>query len=296
MSVNELRKQLMQAAADGDLKVLKAILDEHPDAVHLRNSHHNSALRSAVAHSQLEAAQVLVERGADVLQKNHGGSSLMEAAAYAGDRRMVEWLEKCGLAIGGCELCAVGNLSAMKALEAAKPNSIHDSDRRGLTPLHHAARNNHVAIVDWLVDSGADIHACNKHGHEPLAEAVEGAAIDGVVRLLSHGANPNASGGHYRGSVLHRAVLHKSYEIVDALLNAGADPNQRDAGGKTPLHEAIRLGNKTIVIRMLGDPRTDLSVRSNSTKFSAQGETPSEYAENRKKKGIATLLEGVSGG
>lgn len=293
LSATEARRRLISAAREGNLVEIKQILAIRPDAAKLRNSHHNTALRSAVADGQLLAARLLVTHGADVFQKNHGGSSLMEAATYSGNKSMVVWLGECGLEVGIDSLCAVGDLPAVKKLVQVDPTNLRFQDRRGLTPLHHAARSGHTEIIDWLVDQGADLHAQNKHGHEPIAVAAEDKKTDSVACLLKHGANPNANGGHFRGTILHRAILNKSAEIVKALLAAGADPNRRDASGKTPLHEAIQVGNKALVLQLVKDVRTDLSIRSGPTKFSEKGETPLEYAQNRKKTGIAELLVGL---
>ena len=79
--------------------------------------------------------------------------------------------------------------------------------------------------------------------------------------------------------------------MVVALLNAGADPNRRDANGKTPLHDAIGIGNQKIVASFLDSPQIDATLRSGKTKYSDLGETPLEYATNRGKKRIAAMLE-----
>lgn len=290
LSANEARKRLIQAAKVGNLKEIGHVLGLREDAVHLRNSHHNTALRSAVGAGQLEAAQLLVSHGADIHQVNHGGSSLMEAAVYSGHPAMVQWLGRAGLKIGILELSAIGDLKGVASLIELDPTSLNLRDRRGLTALHHAARCGRVNLMKLLIDQGADIQAANRHGHVPLSIAVEERQIEAVECLLYRGANPNAPGGHYRGTALHRAVLHRSLPMVIALLNAGADPNRRDANGKTPLHDAIGIGNQKIVASFLESPRVDISIRSGKTKYSDIGETPLEYATNRGKERIVQML------
>ena len=260
------------------------------DAALLRNSHQNTALRSAIAAGQLEASKLLVRHGADVHQTNHGGSSLMEAASIPGHHDMVIWLGEHGLEIGLLELSSIGDLNGVRKYIDANPSSVDESDRRGLTALHRAANCGHVDVVELLISAGANIRATNRHSHEPLSIAVEGKQARVVECLLDNGADPNALGGHYSGTVLHRAVLHRSLPIVDALLSANADPNRRDANGKTPLHDAIGVGNAQIVARFLESSKLDLSLRSGKTKFSAIGETPLEYAQHRGKARIAQML------
>ena len=291
LSATAARKRLIDAAKIGDLNEIRHVLSLRDDAVHLRNSHHNTALRSAVGAGQLDAAQLLVQHGADVHQVNHGGSSLMEAATYSGNPDTVHWLGHKGLEIGILELCAIGDIEGVTSVLETDPTRIDQRDRRGLTALHHAARCGHVELIKTLIERGADIHAANRHGHVPLSIAVEDSQIESTECLLANGADPNARGGHYRGTVLHRAVLHRSLPNVIALLNAGADPNRRDANGKTPLHDAIGMGNRRIVEKMLASPRIDVTLRTGKTKYSEIGETALDYAKNRGKARILTLLE-----
>ncbi|MCY4096546.1 MAG: ankyrin repeat domain-containing protein [Gammaproteobacteria bacterium] len=291
LPATEARKRLIAAAKIGDLKAIRGVLSLREDAIHLRNSHHNTALRSAVGAGQLDAAQLLVEYGADVHQVNHGGSSLMEAAVYAGKPDTVHWLGRNGLAVGIVELSAIGDLKRVISVLESDPACMNQRDRRGLTALHHAARCGHIALIKALIVRGADIHAANRHGHVPLSIAVEERQIESTEVLLANGADPNARGGHYRGSVLHRAVLRRSLPIVIALLNAGADPNYRDANGKTPLHDAIGIGNQKIVARVLIASGIDISLRTGKTKYSERGETALEYAKNRRKARIVKMLE-----
>lgn len=290
LSAIEARQRLIQAAKVGDLTEIRHVLGLRDDAVHLRNSHHNTALRSAVGAGQLAAAQLLVSHGADIHQVNHGGSSLMEAAVYSGYPAMVQWLGSAGLEIGILELSAIGDIKAVISLIELDLKCLNRRDRRGLTALHHAARCGHVELMKLLIDHGADTQATNRHGHVPLSVAVEERQIEAVECLLDRGADPDAPGGHYRGTALHRAVLHRSLPMVVALLNAGADPNRRDANGKTPLHDAVGIGSQKIVARFLESPRVDISIRSGKTKYSDIGETPLEYATNRGKERIAQLL------
>ena len=295
LSATEARKRLMAASKVGDLDEIRRILELHQDAVHLRNSHHNTALRSAVSAGQLEVAKLLVAHGADVHRVNHGGSSLMEVAVYSGHPATVRWLGRNGFEIGIVELSAIGDLDGVLSVLGSDPQWMKQRDRRGLTALHHAARCGHVEVVELLIDQGADLEAANRHSHVPLSVAVEENQVAAAACLLERGANPNAPGGHYRGTVLHRAVLHRNLPMVVALLTADADPNRRDANGKAPLHDAIGVGNQKLVAELLKSPRIDITLRSGKTKYSESGETPTEYAKNRKKSGIVEMLNAHTG-
>lgn len=90
---------------------------------------------------------------------------------------------------------------ALKKL-MADPKLIHQIDEERRTPLHVAARFSHTKVVKWLLENEADVNAVAYNRFTPLRLADEP-------------------------------------EIVRSLLRAGADPNQVDAFGSSPLRNAI---------------------------------------------------------
>jgi len=114
----------------------------------------------------------------------------------------------------------------------------------GDTLLHAAAFMYDVDVARQLVTAGADLHAKNRRGAEPLHAAVMGgpgphkwnppAQVAMIDYLIENGADPNAraSGGV---TPLHRAVRNRCSAAVQALLNAGADPSLTNDKGSTAL-------------------------------------------------------------
>ena len=100
---------------------------------------------------------------------------------------------------------------------------------------------------------GADVNAVNGCGEWPLKVAAEYNDIKRLDWLLKNGADVDrTSTGE---TALHAAVRGDSREAIDLLLAAGANPNQQDVDGWTPLfgacsREVIRT------LRLAGaDPR-----------------------------------------
>src|SRR5205807_3449649 len=108
--------------------------------------------------------------------------------------------------------------------------------KRGQTALMWAAAEGNTAVVEELVERGADMHAATKGGLTPLLFAVREGRIDTVRALLKSGANVNETwkAGRATGvngiSAMVLAVANAHYELAAMMLDAGADPNAAGQG------------------------------------------------------------------
>ena len=115
----------------------------------------------------------------------------------------------------------------------------------GDTALHMAAAAFRRPVAKLLVADGADCHARNRRGAEPLHYAADAnrwqpaAQAETIEYLLSAGADPNAFDKN-GVAPLHRAVRTRSLPAVRALLDGGADPRAPNKSGSTPLHLAVQ--------------------------------------------------------
>lgn len=117
------------------------------------------------------------------------------------------------------EACALGDSGRARALLAANPALRDAPAPDGFTALGLACFFRHAEVARLLLDSGAD------------------AALSSANAL--------------RFSPLHSAVAADVFEIVDLLLERGADPNAVAADGNTPLHSAAGHGNRQVIARLL---------------------------------------------
>jgi len=85
-----------------------------------------------------------------------------------------------------------GDLPEMKRLLAeGVVSDVNDSGLNGSTPLHVAAAANHVHVMEWLIDSGADIDAQNLGRlWTPLHYAAMSGWLEPTKLLLERGASP----------------------------------------------------------------------------------------------------------
>ncbi|MBR43290.1 MAG: hypothetical protein CME18_02565 [Gemmatimonadetes bacterium] len=117
----------------------------------------------------------------------------------------------------------------------------------GLTPLLHAARQGHVETIEALLGNGAKIDQVGGgDGTTPLLMATINGQFDAAAVLLRHGADPNIASSLNGVTPLFAAVNsewqprtrypqpqeregqeHGYLQIMEALLEAGADPDGR---------------------------------------------------------------------
>uniref|UniRef100_A0ABD2X7X8 Uncharacterized protein n=1 Tax=Trichogramma kaykai TaxID=54128 RepID=A0ABD2X7X8_9HYME len=74
----------------------------------------------------------------------------------------------------------------------------------------------------------------DKHGYSYLHGACMAGDGEKVRRFMSEGVGVDLDS--YECSALHVTAQYRSRDIVKILLDKGADPNQRDLEGSTPLH------------------------------------------------------------
>ncbi|XP_047128763.1 transient receptor potential cation channel subfamily A member 1 homolog isoform X1 [Hydra vulgaris] len=267
---------IYEAAKNGNITVLEHLIEriyrKHADvrgrreALSATDAYHLTPLHYAVKYDHLDAAQILLDKGADV---NASGDYDVTPLHYAirfmvKDCSMMQLLISNNATINAKDkfsstplhyACLKGNVKAVKELLKAKNVDIEAKDQLNSTPLHSCCINGNIAIAKMLIDCNANIVAVNDAGFTPLHNA----CTQGNIELLSYLfevmenldksllptliSRQNKEGQ----SFIHLAVLGSYSAIVKLLLEKGCDVNQCMDGEETPLHIATVIGNIEIV-------------------------------------------------
>jgi len=166
-----------------------------------------------------EIAQLLIDKGADVNIKDAKTNRTPLHLAHSPEIAAV----------------LIKNGAKIEADEINKDYHPHG------TLLHQATKLGSKLMIEFLLQSGANIVAKDYHDNTPLHLAPS----PEIAALLIADVNARNSDGE---TPLHKAVENDKTELVEFLLSNGANSNAQDNQGKTPLHKA---GNTTIIELLL---------------------------------------------
>jgi ankyrin repeat protein len=182
-----------------------------------------TALHRAAREGQVEAARLLIDRGARIDARDKEGNTPLHLAVHKGQGKIVRLLLE----------------------RTADPEVANKADA---TPLHVAAWLGRSRPAGLLLRHGARVGRRAEGrlwGTTSLGVAASQGHADMVRLLLAHRADPYASGERFekddlvRTTALHAAASRGRVEVARVLLGKGVPVDVRDGSGRTPLHDAV---------------------------------------------------------
>ncbi|KAI9124788.1 hypothetical protein K1719_004115 [Acacia pycnantha] len=137
----------------------------------------------------------------------------------------------------------VATFQSLSPENLSKALSLRNEDERSL--LHVAASSGHTQVVKILasaVGSTKVINSADEEGWAPIHAAASIGNLEIVDKLLDKGADVNLQNNGGR-TAFHYAASKGWMKIAEILISYGAKINVKDKVGSTPLHRAAGSGN-----------------------------------------------------
>uniref|UniRef100_A0A8C2XLT5 asparaginase n=1 Tax=Cyclopterus lumpus TaxID=8103 RepID=A0A8C2XLT5_CYCLU len=145
-----------------------------------------------------------------------------------------------------CASAKIGDIEALEALKEMGTNMCL-SDYDGRTPLHIAACEGHLKLVEYLLSHGATVYAKDRYGDTPLSNAVRFRHKEVVKLLRKTGAHFSRDELDEAGTELCSLAASGDLEGLEIWKLAGADLNKPGYNGQTALQLAHAVGKKEVV-------------------------------------------------
>jgi ankyrin repeat protein len=247
LRISRGQKALRSASSRGHVSVVECLLTAgHVGADQPRPSHQVSAIFFAIQHGHQDVVRLLLDKGADCHQVDpRFGLTPLSAATREHDEGMVRLL--------------VANYRI-------------DLDLGG--SLHEAAKEKQTAIMDHLIQQGADIEYTKR-----------GTFHKGDCSKLDHRLDESEHFEylHNRGTPLHTAAAYGFSEGIQLLCSRGAKLDPKDEEEQTPLSRAAATGDETSVRLLI-----DYGARIHA--LDSLGRTPLCHAAESGSEAVVTLL------
>ncbi|XP_069633386.1 ankyrin repeat domain-containing protein 55 isoform X4 [Haliaeetus albicilla] len=226
-----------QAAANGDVNTLTAVIREDPSILECCDSEGCTPLMHAVSGRQVDTVKLLLKMGANINIQDACGRTSLSLATYLG------WLEGC--------------VSLLR--NGAKQNI---PDKNGRLPLHAATAEPDVRLLNVLLQQSnlSEINHQDNEGMTSLHWAAFHNRPQHTQTLLHKGADPTLVDKDFK-TALHWAVQSGNRILCSIILDHYQGPsiiNYDDENGKTCMHIAAAAGYSDIISELAKVPECNL--------------------------------------
>jgi ankyrin repeat protein len=253
------------AAQCGETEIVQLLLKTGIDVNLPVNSDGWTALMCAVQSGDLSLVQTLVAAGANP-NIWVGNETPILLAAKVADREIYNYLYH----LVAPDLCRCADRDGEDTLQANLKRRVREQNRP-IEKLIAVAAAGNVPEVQRAIELEVDIDAIGSQGHTALMAAAYYGHIAVIDTLLEAGANPNilSDGDEGWGAGMtalmlaaHSFFAPNRHEVVKLLVAGGAEIDRQGAGGKTALMYAALAGSGyRECVRSLIQAGADLNLR-----------------------------------
>lgn len=211
------------AVGNGSAEIVKLLTAKHGQIT----------VHSAASMGDIDTMDRLIKTGLDVNKKDIHGKTLLHVAIAAGQASSVKWLLEHGADPNCPDNQNVTPLSFSLRIAQDFSNS---SDPNEVTRFN-LVKSKQRDILSLLIRYGASPDYT--FGIPPKTVLSNSSK---VAELLIGAGTNLAYSCDSKATLLHRAAWWGYKEVVEDLIDIGADINAIDSGGGTPLHAAVQSG------------------------------------------------------
>ncbi|MEC9081981.1 MAG: ankyrin repeat domain-containing protein [Verrucomicrobiota bacterium] len=233
------------AARHGDIDALDDWLKRNRANVHVRvKKHRATPLHWAAEADQIEAVELLLNRGADKTVRTDGGWTPLHSAAAKGSTNVIALLLKRRAPLNAISQSGtpLDLAKDYKQPEAATMLQAKGGRIGSEVSIHMAAAKGNVVALQKFLRRGVKVDIPGPlHKSTPLHWAAGAGKVNTMKLLISFGANVEAA-SNSEATPLHQAVLRNRLEAAKLLIHSNADLNSQNKSGYTPLDYATANG------------------------------------------------------
>jgi ankyrin repeat protein len=282
---------LHAAVLRGHVSLARDLLNRgaHVDAPDTRG---RTPLHLACDRADAAMIKLLVDNKANCrLTDQDGRSTLQHLALVRAQRNPADIVRKAAVILRGggavpdlCSAIVLGDAQTVQSIlqqDSTLVNKVPAVTVQDWRPIHWAVDSNQLSICGLLLGSpyNADPNVRATDGCTPLHRAIQIGDGPQILQALVN-AGANASAADKRGlTPLHLAASNRKIDILRSLLAAKADPNAVELEyGRTPLHFAVMWADKRQPAPVAAGITALIASRANVNAADSTGRTALHYA------------------
>ena len=292
---------LMVACWKGNTNAINVLLSAQVDP-NIANANGDTCLTVATDRSlSKDMLQALIDRGAKVNASNKQSLTALMVACWKCNTDAINLLLNAGadpnIAHTQNDACLTTDTDRSFSNEVPQESVDYDASadvnaakKRGITALWIACHQGDIDTINALISAGADPNIAHANGDTCLKHAIDrGCSTEVLHLLIAHGADVNATNKQNVTALLSvcrrmlrvsprartrtisirfkfrfRLIIQGNVDALNALLNAGADPNIVSINGQTCLHTAVYGQCCKEVLQALIDHGADVNAANKS--------------------------------
>jgi len=281
--------QVVSDIQEDNIDNIKSIIDQNPGLINYQMDNNKSTLLlQACLLSKPDLIKLFIEKGADVNMESNETTPLC-ISAFNNCFQCVKILISNGANINGTDdvkkiplMYALSNSHGLFSMNnneeipthvktnyielikflITNGSQLNHKDDYGWTSLFYAIEyGSPIQLIDFLLQNGADVTLVNNIGYSALQLACKRRSLD-VVKTLFKNSNikDTINNTDKLGETpLIEATKRNNFEIVEFLLNSGADPSIKDTNDFTALKYAdfnkTKVDNDFMKLEKKNDPK-----------------------------------------